>query len=382
MKIAFLTVMPSPYVQDVFEALSRDPRCDIAVFYLDHEADNTSWGKPALPDFARILTGSWFRLGGSRIHYNRSAIRELRGANADVYVVGGYPGLTNQSVMYWLKSTRRPWVFWGELPGMRSLGAFATGLRRLAQRPIASANAIAAVGTRAVREYRRLLETRGRQVPVFDVPYHCATEAFTREAAHRGCQPAKGVRFLYCGQLIDRKGVDLLLSAFLQLRQRHNEIYLDLVGKGPLEAKLKQWIPEQFRTSINFHGFRDVCELPKLFAAADVFILPSRHDGWGVVVNQAVASGLPVISTSAVGAAHDLVLDGESGYIVAPGSSEPLRKAMEKFIVDPDRVRRFGKQSFEMTNRISLERAVEDWLEVCSTALANSKVTSNLKCNG
>jgi glycosyltransferase involved in cell wall biosynthesis len=367
-KIAFLTVMPSPYVQDVFHALSQDRRCELSVYYLEQESDNTLWGEQPLPDYAQVLPGSWFYFGGGRIHYNTSVIHNLKKADADVYVVVGYPGLTNQTAMYWLACTRRPWIFWGEIPGMRSLGLVASGLRRVAQFPLRSAKAIAAVGSQAVAAYRELL---GSSVPVFNVPYHCATDEFTRAAEARNHMCRTEIRFLYCGQLIERKGVDILLNAFLKLRDRYPCVRLDLVGTGPLEEELRNRIPFDVLDAVTFHGFRPVADLPRIFATADVFVLPSRHDGWGVVVNQAVASRLPVITTTAVGAAHDLVTDGESGFVVAPDSSEALYTAMEPFAIDSEKARACGERSFEFTSRINVNRAVEDWIGVSTSILGS-----------
>ena len=129
----------------------------------------------------------------------------------DVVVVGGYAGLTNQAVMRWLHRKRIPWAFWGERPGMTRRSGVGAGLRRLAQRPaLRWADGIAAIGSQAVETYQRLSKAR---CPVANIPYCCDMEPFfeIRRGDDVGKRP---IRFLYCGQLIHRKGVDLLVDAF------------------------------------------------------------------------------------------------------------------------------------------------------------------------
>ena len=226
------------------------------------------------------------------MHVNRGLIRALTAAVPDLVVVAGYAGLTNQVAMRWLHWRRIPWVFWGEVPGMKPRGGLGAVLRWLAQRPAARwSDGFAAIGSRAVEAYRRM--SRGR-CPVANIPYGCDTAPFLaiRRDAHH-CKDR--LRFLYCGQLIRRKGVDLLLAAFCKAAAVFPKIELVLVGEGPIGTELQSQIPPPIRPRVRFAGFQPVAELPRFFAAADVFVLPSRHDGWGVVVNQAVAAGLPLI---------------------------------------------------------------------------------------
>ena len=176
----------------------------------------------------------------------------------------------------------------------------------------------------------------GGHCPVVNIPYCCEMSPFFTIC--RGENPSKDrLRFLYCGQLIGRKGVDLLLAAFSQAAVEFPNIELVLVGEGPLGAELRAKIPQSIHSRVRFAGFQPVAELPKFFAAADVFVLPSRHDGWGVVINQAIAAGLPVICSDAVGAAADLVAEKENGHIFPAGNGERLAEAISSFALSPKR---------------------------------------------
>ena len=367
LSVAFLAVMPSPYMEDLFAAMEKDGRIQPHVYYMEMTAPDTYWGNVALPGYATILPGGWHNVLGGRVHVNPTVIGNLRGARADVYVIMGYSALTSQLAMHWLRMTGRPWIFWGEIPGMRSSRRLFGWLRWLAQRPaVRWPDAIAGIGSNAVSVYNRLAIP---SCPVMNIPYHCDLSKFTDLPRPPTTQVGKPLKFLYCGQLIERKGVDILLEAFSRVALEYADVHLTLVGEGPLRSRLASELPSDLRSQVHFAGFHPPRELPTLFGKADVFVLPSRHDGWGVVVNQALAAGLPVICTSAVGAAADLVRHGENGFVVDPGDVTTLHQALAKFASDRELVSTFGQKSRELAGNWSLECGVERWNAICNDVL-------------
>src|SRR5262249_28079426 len=142
--------------------------------------------------------------------------------------------------------------------------------------------------------------------------------------------PERAPVFLFCGQMIERKGIDVLLLAFERLIADGIEARLMLVGREAELPKHLASIGPQARSKIEFCGFQAPEALPRYFSRGDVFVLPSRHDGWGVVINQALAAGMPVISTDSVGAALDLVENGKNGMRVTAGSVGELHSAMAR----------------------------------------------------
>ena len=373
LKVTFLTVMPSPYVQDLFAAMDMDPRIDLQVLYLEQEAPDTHWGEQEMPSFAKVLPGRWVGYREARIHFNPSIRRELRDNSADLVIIGGYSGITNQIAMRYLSRKKSLWVFWGEIPGFQSRGWLGSKLRSLAQHPLKSASGIAAIGSHAVRAYQEKLHKMNRtNVPVHNIPYHCdLTKYIEADKTKRqsSIQREYPIRFLYCGQLIKRKGVDLLLEAFTRLVEEGSDITLTLAGEGPLRKTLETSLPKKVAERVLFLGFRPVDDLPKIFAESDIFILPSRHDGWGVVVNQAVATGMPVIATNQVGAANDLVIPNENGFCIEADSSTAIYEAMKHFIIHPESVAKFVERSREIAETVSLKSAVNDWFNFFNDAL-------------
>ncbi len=365
--------MPSPYVQELFAAMDMDPRIDLRVLYLEQEAPDTHWGEQEMPSYAKVLPGRWIGFRGARIHINPTVRHELASNPSDLVVVVGYVGITNQIAMRYLTRKKRPWVFWGEIPGFQSRGWLGTRLRELAQRSLKSTSGIAAVGSHAVCAYRDLLNKMNRSnVPVHNIPYHCDLSKYIEadEIRRRSSPQAKrSIRFLYCGQLIKRKGVDLLLEAFTRLVEEGRDISLTLAGEGPLRKEFESSLSPAVSEKVNFLGFRPVNDLPQIFAESDIFILPSRHDGWGVVVNQAIATGMPVIATNQVGAANDLVIPNENGFRIEAESSTAIYKAMNHFASHPESIATFAERSREIAETVSLECAVNDWFVFFSVAL-------------
>ena len=309
----------------MFRALSQQPGISLKVSYLEEAAPDSPWPKESLAPFESVLSGMTFGRGRVRCHTNW---RLPKFSESDVVMVNAaVTGLTTQLVMRQCINQRVPFVFWGEILRTR------TGFPGIAQRslaaPLGSASAIAAIGSTAQADYKR----RYPGTPVFELPYYCDISAF--RDARRFRNDTAPVRFLYCGQMIERKGFDVLLEAFSYLVESGFDIRLSIAGRSTHFGNTRiAGLSPEVRERLEFSGFVSPADLPVLFSEADVFVLPSRHDGWGVVINQAIGAGLPVIASSAVGAATDLVDEGVNGLVVPPGELNPLKEAMIKLALD------------------------------------------------
>ncbi len=352
--------MPSPYMTDLFDAMNGDPRIRLRVLYLESAAPDTHWADRQLPEYATVLSGRFYWFRGARLHDNPGVVAAVAADPGDVTVVVGYAGLSQQRVQRWLNRTGRPWVFMGEIPGLEARNWLGRRLRSLAQKPLRKASAIAAVGSHAASHYASMI---GDRMPVVNIPYVCDLTPFSG-----GTASARNgeTRFLYCGQIIPRKGVDCLLQAFTAIASRYPGATLTLVGEGPFR---EQWQSQLSATAVNqirFAGFQQIDQLPPFFHAADVFVLPSRHDGWGVVVNQAIGAGLPVIVTAAVGASNDLVEQEGNGFVIDAQNADQLESAMERFLIEPALIESFSQRSRQIADEIKPAAAVEKWYQLLS----------------
>lgn len=388
-----LTVMPSPYQRELLDALAQRPGLDVHVRYCTATAPDRQWEPAPLPPHSRVLRGVPLHWISRCCWFNPSIVSHIRAIRPDVAIVGDYFTITAQIAMRYLSWAGVPWVLWSEPPGMTQRGAVGRWLRRVAQRAVRrGAAGIAAIGTRSVRAYRDLVAS---DMPVCNIPYHCDLSAYLRierspvqaYAMPRECaaSPPRGVRFLYSGQLIARKGVDVLIGAFRVACERSaaratqsgsaasadggDAPTLTLLGDGEMRAQLTAALGPRWRSRVRFEGFVQPAALPRSFADADVFVLPSRYDGWGVVVNEAMAAGLPVVATNSVGAAADLVRPGENGFIVAPGDVAALAEAMMRFVDCPALAASMGQAARATARDYSIERGAERWSEFLNDVL-------------
>jgi glycosyltransferase involved in cell wall biosynthesis len=270
-------------------------------------------------------------------------------------VLNSFTSLTAQYLMRGPLRNRR-WIFWGER--LRENAGIKQAIQRSLSAPLGRAAGIVGIGRMAEEDYRR----RFPHLPHFCIPYHCDLSAFFAVRRDRG--PVAPMRFLFCGQMIARKGVDLLLTAFDRLVAAGSSAELLLVGREADLPRFMQMVSPAARARIRYEGFQAPECLPAYFGKSDVFVLPSRHDGWGVVVNQALAAGLPVIASDAVGASLDLVDDGINGICVAANDVDALYRALEKVALSPEVAVRWGQKSREKALAITPEAGAEKWVSV------------------
>jgi len=171
-----------------------------------------------------------------------------------------------------------------------------------------------------------------------DTSHFAASSAAARlqRTQHRGALGLKSTTFIYVGRLWWPKGVRHLLDAFETVqRQMTDEVSLLLVGDGPEEAELRRTCADRGIRNVVFAGFKQRRELPRYYALADVFVFPTLGDPYGLVVDEAMACSLPVITTSTVGEIRDRIDAGVNGYIVPPEDSSALASRMRELAQDP-----------------------------------------------
>ena len=145
------------------------------------------------------------------------------------------------------------------------------------------------------------------------------------------------ITFLYLSRIIPYKGLDILIRAFSMLRSKRNNIQLVIAGDGSFRQYCEDLSSSLGTPDIIFLGPVNPRLAGKTYERADVFVLPSyfrdnQYEAWGLVVNEAMSMSLPVISTDAVGAAYDLIIEGHNGFIVKNNNVIDLCEAMERII--------------------------------------------------
>ena len=314
MKIFVLTDIPSPYQAEIFNAITELGSCDLHVVYLRRADPERQWNEINIQHHSTILDGDSDRLSLTR--------RSLK--DADLAVFNYYLHPHAEYLMSERALWGRPWCFWGERPGLRKPEWVGRLVRSWKLKSLHSSGApIWGIGQFAVDRYKAEFGSRREY---FNLPYFSNLQRFEVGDHANGHSPSQRV-FIYSGALIPRKGVDLLAQSFNQLVREGYNTTLRIVGDGPMRNQLQALLAD-VGSRVEFVGFKDWTDLPKQYATADILCIPSRYDGWGMVVPEGLASGLPVISTDRVGAALEFIKSGRNGWLVREGDADMLLNAM------------------------------------------------------
>lgn len=163
--------------------------------------------------------------------------------------------------------------------------------------------------------------------------------------------------FLFVGRFAEEKNVTGLLEAYRMYREGGGAWSLVVVGDGPLRNSLRAAAKDSgYNNDIYFEGLKNSGELSPYYAFAGCFVLPSSREPWGLVVNEAMASGLPVLITRECGCAEDLVVEGKNGFTFAAADRNALAAYLHKFERLPEReLKMMGSSSQEIVSRFSPE---------------------------
>jgi glycosyltransferase involved in cell wall biosynthesis len=368
-RILFLTVIPSPYQRQLFARLSASGAFDVRVLYYARGAWDRQWAPPDLAPYETVMPGMTMRWVGGSAHYNPRVLRQISDAGADITVVSDYSVPTAQIAMRGLGLSGKQWMFWGEMPGFSSRGRIGSFVRRKLQAPLADATAIAAIGAKAVASYEALFP----ETPVFNIPYFCDLQPYQEARCRASAAATDVVSILFSGQLIERKGGDVLIEAFSKIAPHHAHARLVVLGSGPEQGRLERMVPGPLRDRVVFLGHREPRLVPDIFASAQVFCLPSRHDGWGVVINEALGAGLPIVVSDAVGAGYDLVRNGVNGYVTRAGDVGELAEALGRIVGNAQLRAGLAAASASMARQWGLNEGVSRWLWAVDTVLSRRR---------
>jgi glycosyltransferase involved in cell wall biosynthesis len=339
LRLALLTEIPAPYRIPLFNALAD--RVDIRVLFLAETDPRRPFYEPHRSEWRfahRVLPGRTVRRGGRWVVLSRGVLRELRRFRPDAVAVGGWNQPAFWLALAYCRVRRVPLLVWIESTA-RDARSEARALA-LARRVMVSGAAGAFVPGRAAADYARSLGLERVEI----APNAIDTGVFAAAAVDRSARET--CTFLYVGRLDREKGLDVLLRAFEEVPGR-----LVLVGTGADEQRLRAVASER----VEFAGARDRDELVRFYAKADVFVLPSRSEPWGMVLNEAATAALPLVASEEVGAAHDLVEDGSNGFRVPAGDVEALRAALVRLAGDEPFRLAAGARSRELARRLTPE---------------------------
>ena len=175
---------------------------------------------------------------------------------------------------------------------------------------------------------------------------------------------------LFVGKLVPGKRPGDIIVAMSRLRENHQNIVLVVVGSGELEDILRTQALE-YEVNVLFLGFKNQSELPEIYAGCDIFVFPATLESWGLVVNEAMAAGMPVIVSDDVGAASDLVRDRSTGIVFPAKDIGRLTAAIDDLLSSPELAMRFGANSQDVINSWSVEACAIDTVFAATDILSD-----------
>ena len=374
-KLAYLVSHPIQYQAPLLRYLSAQPDIELTVFFLsdlstrphiDHGFGTAvDWDVPLLDGYDHHFLPSLYST--ERLNFAEPVVRGLRqrltGKGFDALWVHGWYHQANLRAIRIANSIGLPVMMRGEslLHGSNWKQRIKGVIQR---RVLESVDSFLSIGSRNREFYLHHGVPEGR---IFDVPYAVDNKFFrerasaasaTREEwrASLDLEPGRPV-VLFASKFIARKCPHDLLKAYIGLAQRGEKPlpYLLFAGDGAERESLRAAADESGLDSIRFLGFRNQTELPRLFDLCDVFVLPSAYEPWGLVVNEVMNAGRPVITSDCVGAAPDLVLEGKTGFTVPVGDTTLLAARIHELLQD-DCARTMGAAALQRISEWGFEQ--------------------------
>jgi glycosyltransferase involved in cell wall biosynthesis/peptidoglycan/xylan/chitin deacetylase (PgdA/CDA1 family) len=349
-RVCLLLDHPSQHMIEFLNAIAADVRCAAQVVYLRNSDSSRNWGQP----YGKLP----YQVISDRRIPPIAILNVVKRLKADVWIVNTcYTDLQAWGFVSALNLCNIPWVYMNEPLRPRQL---VFDIREFAVRLLLrKATAIIGMGHFSKNYYDGLFP----QKRTASIPYYVDLEPFA--SVERRKKKAGIVRFLTVGQMIHRKGFDILLEACKRLPDEGWR--LTLVGDGPLLDCLRNLFAENFGIEkANFLGRVDFERRASVFASHDVFVFPSRWDGWGMAPVEAMASGLPVIATEEVVSMREFIVDGVNGYIIPADDASTLRNRMINFIKEPGKIDQMGQRARESLRTYQPEQGVENLLRIIS----------------
>jgi len=377
LKVAVVTTHPIQYQVPWLRLLSAQPGIDLHVYFAmvpDAAEQGREFGVAFQWDMP-LLEGYRYTLLENRAtrpsltHFagcdTPSIVAEIRRQKFDAVIVNGWGSKTALQALWACRRLGIPCIVRGEANGLRRRAAWKRWAHRVLVKQYAGCLSIG-------QQNRRYYESLG--VPsalIFDTPYCVENQRFSGAAAalHAECSKPElrrsfglaeyATTFLFSGKFVDKKHPDDAIEALRSLFERGaRNLQLLMVGDGPLRPELQraaEGLP------IVFAGFLNQSQIVRAYAASDCLVLPSdAGETWGLVVNEAMACGLPAIVSDQVGCAVDIVRPEETGAIYPCRDVGRLAACMKEAVDAPERWAEYGKTAkARIESGYCFERVVE-----------------------
>jgi glycosyltransferase involved in cell wall biosynthesis len=378
-RVAFVSPEPTPYRSPLLDRVAALDEIDLTVIYAARSVASRTW---TVEPQHRAVCLDGLRVPGVRrvlrhdYPVTPGILRALGEAKPDCVVVSGWSTFAAQAAVAWCRARRVPYVLLVESHDAGPKPGWRRRVKETVVPPVVKGAASVLVTGSLARDSVIALGAAPERVSVFantvdvaDYARRAADLADRRGELREGLGLSDGhTAVVTVCRLAPEKGIDTLLRAVG--RAREERVAAVVVGDGPERARLEQ-LAWELGIDARFTGDRPWETVIEAYAAADVFALLSEHEPWAVVVNEAAACGLPLVLSDRVGAARDLLRDGENGVLVPAGDVDAAAAAFRRLAADPDLRRRMGERSRGLVAGYGYEPSVENLLAAVREATAS-----------
>lgn len=377
-RLAIFATHPVQYHVPIWRELAQTLELDIVVYYFsDHSIRgefNTDFGVKVTWDVP-LLEGYEYRFLQRNADLKKkhkvripNAQQLLKEGKFDSVLIQGYMHQFERDVIIAAKALGIKTILRGELTD-------AAKYREIVKRVTRNAylwwfyrhiDAFCSVGEQATRHLKK------RNIPgnkIFFSPYSIDSEFFQsqKEKFNRDdSRRALGINddrivFLYCGKLIPCKDPFLLIDAIGKIKNQ--DISLMVVGDGPLRKSFEKKARAVLGKKLHMAGFINQSKLGQYYRASDIFLLPSKSETWGLVVNEAMQFGLAAIVSDKVGCYSDLIIEGQTGFVFENNNVDSLSEAIVKIVQNKQLLLQMGKNAEEHIKKYSTKASSQGILQ-------------------
>jgi glycosyltransferase involved in cell wall biosynthesis len=382
-KILYLDDIPTPYRLGIHRRISAIHEYQYQVVFCASEEPGRTWELDFTGIEYRVLTGWKCRPPGQvnpfSYKLNMGVTKLFSDYRPDVVVLSGYVHPTMWLAASWCRRNGIPYGVTSESSTYtESKSRIKKWVKSLMMRPVVRGAAFGLpVSGAAGDQLREMADNKA--LPIFMFPntpdITLIQEVInTSQGAIRDRSffeklgvPTTGKIILFVGRLIDAKRPLDLLNAYKLLPERlRQEIHIVFVGDGPLRKKIHSQIDE-YDSIFDIGWISDYPMLVKLMASADLFVLPSSHEPWGTVVNEAMACSLPVLVSDHVGAGQEMINHNVNGFIFPCGQVKRIAELIELFILSSTQ-QKYKEAARKTAREFGEEFAVKNLMDALSPA--------------
>lgn len=320
-RVALLTNIPAPYRVPVYDRLAAELGDNFRVLYLAPTEPNRQWQLPELKHEHRYLKGITIKGGLARtllrrqktdrddsiIHLKLGVVRELHAFKPEVVLTAGFSLPMLAGWLYAL-ATHAPHIVFSD--GWRISEDRLSWAHRLIRRVVLStSDGFVGASRKSIELYR----TYGVSDNLFLSPLCIDNERFLIRGAEASDRPYD---LVFAGRLIAAKMPLFFADVVARLARERRTVSAIVIGDGPLRRSMEDRLSGLGNVRVTFTGNLQQQDLPDAYSKGKVFCFPTLSDAWGVVVNEACAARLPVLTCARAGSADELVVHGENGYVL------------------------------------------------------------------